>query len=1282
MVRRLIVATTAPGTLGLLTMPAGDDVRLHGWDGRVELTAEHPYVPSGKSVWEMGVGEDPKEKADKDYKKRMATPSGVTPADTTFVFVTPIVWPGKDSWVAEREAEGHWRGVRAIDGQVLAEWFDFAPAVAAWFHAERGSSVYDIDDVDTSWYRNVEEPLGKRVPPALVIGGRDKEATALKQWLVDPRGDLLVAAESPEEVVWFVDAVVAAAATGEGAVELAPRTLVARDRGAVHYLGALHNPHVVVIENPAITKDLRTARLRNVHLIAPGRRTGGSPAQDDKTLELPAVRRDAIEKQVQAMGYSVEEAGRIARESRGSLQAVLWGLGHAGLRDLPWLEEPAASRLAPLVLARQWTVATHPDHEVVARLADRSYREVFDTATEWRKPGGPLQVWGEYWDWKAWRVAWEQLAPHFTEDLLERFTEVALKVLGTPDPALELPPDERWMQAVRSKTHPYSGALRDGLVSSIAMLAVRGDRLCDVDGPGIAGGLVRRLLDTETLSSSWLSLGPWLPDLAEAAPEVFLAAAERVVDDKGAVRDLFAEGEMFGSNPHVHLLWALERLAWSPELLARVVVLLGLFAEVDPGGGLRNRPENSLFEIFLPWHPGTAAPAARRVDAFDHLSRRCPDVAWRCGMSLMPSQHQTASTTAEPQFRDWRSGIGKTTKAEYHSFVDALVDRVVKMAGSRPQRWTELVGALPNLIQWKRAKAKAAVDTLLGLEIGEWTREERFALGEAVRDIIQRNEEFPEADWSLESGDLDVLRPLSDKFAPERARDQHRALFEQLPRVIGRRKGKWQEEKEMLAQARRQAVVAVRDAEGLQGVMDWANEVESPEVLGATLAELELSDADEWSVISETAPKKSEKDQRAPTRRFGDGFVRWRERQRGGQWGIATFDRIRKAHAADVAVQFAVALAPTFDLWRHLDDVAPDLAAMYWAQVGLHSLAVDEAEFALPRLIHAGRPYVAIVLANQLIHETTTSNASPDLIRRTLDICRLVTKELPKHAPRDEFAAANLSWIGHCISEILGFIEKHDPEGEQSAGVLAKWEWAWLPVLERSRRGIRVLSRELSRSPVFFVDLLRLIYRGKGEAAASETGGAAAAPPDAEERMQRATQAWKLLETWRVVPGLDLRTAVFLEDGRATDEASVTKPAVEGVIDENFLNDWVDRARELAKQADRLDLCDRHIGKVFALAPADADGRWPCGPVRRCIERLSSQRLESGLGAAILDRRGAHYVGPTGEAERKLRDTYREMATQVNGESPRSAAALRSVADRYDREGKQRDDEGRRDEFE
>src|SRR5207253_3675010 len=105
---------------------------------------------------------------------------------------------------------------------------------------------------------------------------------------------------------------------------------------------------------------------------------------------------------------------------------------------------------------------------------------------------------------------------------------------------------------------------------------------------------------------------------------------------------------IMGQNYMTGLLWALEILAWSPEHLQRVTVLLGELAAIDPGGNWSNRPANSLTNIFLPWHPQTCASIAKRKLAIELRLKEQPAVGWKLLMSLLPHVHGFTSGCRKP----------------------------------------------------------------------------------------------------------------------------------------------------------------------------------------------------------------------------------------------------------------------------------------------------------------------------------------------------------------------------------------------------------------------------------------------------------------------------------------------------------------------------------------------------------------------------------------------------------------------------------------------------------
>ena len=63
----------------------------------------------GSFGWEFGCNKDPKQKAEHDYAARVTGVSAADQKNTTFVFVTPRNWPGKDDWARAKKAEGFWK---------------------------------------------------------------------------------------------------------------------------------------------------------------------------------------------------------------------------------------------------------------------------------------------------------------------------------------------------------------------------------------------------------------------------------------------------------------------------------------------------------------------------------------------------------------------------------------------------------------------------------------------------------------------------------------------------------------------------------------------------------------------------------------------------------------------------------------------------------------------------------------------------------------------------------------------------------------------------------------------------------------------------------------------------------------------------------------------------------------------------------------------------------------------------------------------------------------------
>ncbi|WP_066682882.1 hypothetical protein [Caulobacter sp. CCH9-E1] len=225
---------------------------------------------------------------------------------------------------------------------------------------------------------------------------------------------------------------------------------------------------------------------------------------------------------------------------------------------------------------------------------------------------------------------------------VERFVEVAFDVLSLPDPAIDLPPDQRWYANVVGKDRPHSGRLRTNLADSLAFLAAASEGL--VGGPAARWAverLVHRLFQVED-PSIWFHTRDVLPALAEAAPDAFMRALERDLDreadDVGVWRLLKPVEGTSGENLRAGLLWGLERIAWSPDRFGHVATILaGLCARALSDNWV-NKPASTLAMLFHPLLPQTGADEALQMRVLEAIFRRYG--ANRRGMrsTLQPAQ--------------------------------------------------------------------------------------------------------------------------------------------------------------------------------------------------------------------------------------------------------------------------------------------------------------------------------------------------------------------------------------------------------------------------------------------------------------------------------------------------------------------------------------------------------------------------------------------------------------------------------------------------------------------
>jgi hypothetical protein len=1221
LVRRLIRAEN--DQVHRVEMRAGEGVGLTGYDGFVEASRATPFVPEGSSVWEMGVSGDPGRKAQSDYRSRTDDPQGIDSAEHTFVFVTPRRWESKKDWEQKKRDEGIWRDIRALDADDIELALEISPAVQVWLSELLGLEPLGATSIE-GWWGRYSRGFDPTMTPQVVLAGRADQAAALLRRMSEDVGRTFVRAVSVDDGLAFA-ACSMLTVPPEDAESILARSLLVHDGITLRRLDRTSSLLILLPYEEGLQREAHLVENHHVVFVI-------TEPDGEVDIELPPHDHLALQAALSEAGVPAENLDRYVRAGTKSLVALRRVATRFGQRDPgAWSTDLADRAIRRAWLAGGWSQSRSGDDEVLEDLCESGLDDLDERLQRAIRQADPLftKV-GVTWAVAAPQDSWRAARGLITESDLNAMERSVQTVLGSVDPRLELPAEDRWAAAVHGKSRVHSSNLRKGLARSLALLGTRGDDVRLAGGRSarewaerVALKLFNRANEDET-AQLWTSISDVLPFLAEAAPDAFLRATFEATTGADPLAERWfqdSDDRWNVSSPHTGLLWAIETVAWSEKHMGYASETLAALAEIDPGGRLSNRPSASLHAVFRAWGPQTSASLPARIQTLDALSRRHPDTLWNLALGLFPSNSEVGMESHKPEFRDWAAETTAVTRAELIATLEAAASHVLRLAKEDPTRWEDVV---PNFDRLPLNARKEAVEAMSILTSDDFTPEQSNALWEALNGYIRRHREYADAQWALSEEWLGQLATVADHLKPTKPEDANRWLFDDWHPDIGVSADDLSAYDAALADWRDEAIREVFSEEGLDGVRRLALSVELPWAVGSALA------ATTETVDAEVIGDLDSEDR--STVQFVDGFARRRL--------LGSLDDIRRWLARfdgrpllqSRLVQFAED-APA--AWDALNDYNDAVRAAYWSEFSPYGRGADFPHIneAVQNLLKHGRSAIAVDALS--MYAVRSGHAVDE---------DLVIQALEEFGEHDDPEARSVS--AYDITRLLGYLKDRGVD----EGRIALLEWRYLPLLRHDGE-MPALQRLLARDPRTFVQMIEMVFRpasARNEERVEQSAGDATL----------ATNAYRLLREWKVVPG-------------SNDE---------GVIESEGLRAWLDEARRLLEESDRLEIGELQIGEVLAHSPQDADGTFPALPVRDILEAAPDERLARGFSIGVFNKRGVTSRGMTdgGQQEYDLADQYASWAETVQASHPRTAAALRDIADSYREEGRRNDEEARR----
>ncbi len=1227
--KKLILASTKPKQINF---PSGNAVTTGGWDGTLEVEAGNGFIPTGKSGWEFGTNLNIKDKADADYQKRTQRPEPLSPQESTFVFLTSRTWIKKDTWVLAKKTAGNWKDVRGINADSLETWLETCPAVHRWFANLIGKMSGELWDLEQAWGA-LSNITGLALTTEFFLKSREEETKKLTSGLEVKGSVLRVKALSEREAYGFV------LASLKSSDELSSRALIVRNQTTWDQLIDSNNT-LVLIPLEFKPGNIGSA-VRNGHNVVLALDNRDATSAD---IQLDRMSRQLRIMAIQSVGLSADQAEKVCADTKGYFEPIS---RHSLLKPIdrpypPWADSANTDVLFAALFATEWNATNAADKGIMATLAAMNYQEFERQVFELLKvPDPPLRLVGNVWQVISKMDTWLLIAPRLVKSHLERFGSIITPVLSDPDPAFDLPADERYTAGIKGLKPVYSRNIKSGLANSLALLSTYGDNYAGQCGNMKPSDQTRywviQLFRKSVEARIWYSLGSDLQSVAEAAPNEFLEALERSMQgDQPPIGRLFAaEGHgIFSGCPHADLLWSIELLSWSPAYLARVALCLARLSEIDPGGKWSNRPFSSLVNIFMGWINNTRATHKQRLQVLEKaLLPYHPDITWRLMVSLLKGNSRFTSGIHKPEYREWTNDVEKTVlEKDFDEYVRAIVDLLIREVEKNPG--LRLPDLIANFSSYTDDQQKAIVERMLGITPGALQDRDREKIVTALRKQISHHRKFPKADWALPKELLGKLEVLYYKFDFEDTVKKSVYLFDRAPpdliQPVERGKNDWREEEKLIHAERVRAIEEILKTKVFDGIQDLVLKCNNPELVGLAMSQSSFSEQAVPYVLDWLGSEIN-------LNLAAQCYISVRSVK---DWDWATL-LLNKNKDWDETKKAALLLSlplcsKIFDL---VESQELPVQRMYWSNMNRYFLQAQDKNrvgYVASKLLEHNRPLAAIGVIGQVLWDKNEpKDINCELIATIL--MRIVTD------PSD-ISSVPIQNVRYDVIKAIEFIQD---QAELSIERMAQVEFSYLTVFHEEFRP-RYLNEMVANDPSFFVQLVKWILRPRdGVTENRET-------ESKEIWKQRAEAAFNLLRTVSVLPGS-------------------TGPE----IDLGKLNKWVDQARDQLSQVGRREVGDVQIGEYLARCKEGIDGIWPHEAVRAVIERARSAELDRGILISRLNSRGMTSRLPFdgGRQEGALAAKYEDDAHKLELTYTRTASILRNLADDYEREAEREDRE-------
>lgn len=1200
LLRRLIV-TTVSG-VSRCDFPGYDNGQRAGWDGVVESPVGTPWVPEGRSVWELGTNQDVERKAIEDFNRRSSDSLGMDISETTYIGVTLRAWAPKRKadWLHRAKVQNRWKEVRVYDAEDLERWLERSLEARLWL-AERlqrpeVSGVRTLDKAWNAWINSTEPPVGQ----AFFAEAVEEHQATLKAFLTDTEAcHLILSAASVEEGLAFLWL----ALQGASLSIYRERLLVFDSAEPLQKMGMGSPTFIAVVHDLAADAVCQTLNrpLKSIFVRATAEENDADivlrPLSWGAILELTQLFQTDKETELQpkfAMPDLFQDCG-------GSLTVL-----HRRCARFPEQRYPAWSRdidraegLLAAAMIGQWDTADKSQRSVLQQLTGEKTLAGFERR---------FKNWLKTADAPVWRCnstcgvvaksdIFFSLRETLTPAVLNRFYETALTVLQQPERTEAIGFEE-----IGGLTGSGSGVpqTKHQLADTAAFFAVHGADLvkgrCTYDFDQKSREFVQSVLQPLT---NMENIGAELPRLAEIAPAMLIHLLEEDwTSAHSVIRDYLSTASI--QNSVLRSLW--DAMAVTAQLseddFIKSCRLLAVWWTDGVVSDVRRCEIQALLrQLFTPGEVGVMTPE-HLGQALGWMVKTFPELGgWICRRILVPKEVILPQALPAPHWK--RFGQRHWTEAETVAYHDAMGKIVLSATAATTAGLMEIVPVMCALSE--------NVLTVFHEKLIRWWS--RRPSDEAIADMkeaLRRQVNFRLLPDSVRG----IYEQFYQQLEPTEAVQKYRWLFaasdvDFAPGEIDDPDFDWDEREKTMECRRRDALQAIWAARGADGILELIQYGRASEVVGQRLAALLPEDG--WSALLTRCVTLSETPRLQALVRGLTMAVTAEQLQTWSGWLTAL--------PQNAGLKLLHWMPFRSVIWQWMDNTVPAWVETYWKTVypaGVYELA--EQQTAVKSLLAVGRPRAAFLV----VQRQPATIGAKQLLRIMLGMLQ----------SSEEKAVGRTA----ATDEAIGIIVR-SPEISQVDKVYLVFRYIETLVFQSSPQSeiIRVLTSYAADHPEFYVRLIGWAFpRDEGRRNVAECGDNA---PQFRGNSRTALRLIRLTET--------LNTEFSYER----------------------VKNWVNSVRQCSREIGRLATADRLLGKLLVRSLYDAKTvRFPMN-FYRLLTEVNSEGLFQEAAAELLDDRNPSWWSfeERGEWDQWMVEKIREEMARIRYKWPRGVVLWQGV---------------------